>query len=347
MANNGKVFLALLSFLKRRGSADDLIRSSKRIKDISEFEKIGESIIDIEFDDSEKIPEYLGMNENDLYLYNNVNSSYSDYEIIDSYNVKESFLEGYGFVYLYNKETIESVQKISKILLGRETNFNENQQVVELNQVLYEEFPKECDNIIYEYCSEINHAISDAIRNDMNKEIGEVLKKYDFKVYNLETIRIRAADLFSYYLEYNAPNLNVTHLFEKIFSRYQIDGGWYENAYEYESSADIDKDSFNNYVQREFDTILDKVESEFNEDVIKNYYKLVNDISKKFPINKELPIPKTKKYNFVILGFDKEGPKIVIKLINNETRATKNITLTEENFNYLLYQPTLFDFDDI
>lgn len=346
MANNGKIFLALLSYVRGRGTADDLIRSSKRISDVSEFEKPGESIIDIEFD-SEKIMEYLGLYEDDIYLYNNINSPYSEFGPIDEYTVKENFLEGYDVYSTFNEESFELLSQISKLLLGKKIDFDDITQVSELNQKMFEHFRDECEDIIQDYTSEINIAIRDKMRDKINNDVNDALDKLDFKLINLEKIRIRAADLLSYFLEYNATHLNISQLFEKIFSKYQIEGGWYEDSYEYQYTTDFDTESYNNYAQRKLTNIIDKISSDMEDEDKKKYYELIDRISKKFPTNKKLPVPKTKKYNFLILGFEKEGPKIVIKLINNENRETKIITLTEENFNHLLYQPTLFDFDDM
>jgi hypothetical protein len=53
-------------------------------------------------------------------------------------------------------------------------------------------------------------------------------------------------------------------------------------------------------------------------------------------------LPKDKSIKFKIKNFDRDDMKIVV-LLNKQFKSEKTLSLTEEQFNYLLYQPELFD----
>ena len=72
---------------------------------------------------------------------------------------------------------------------------------------------------------------------------------------------------------------------------------------------------------------------------------MVDRISKKFELDKMYDLPKKKDVRFKIENFEMNPNKIVVKL----SRAFKQreLKLTEENFYHLLYQPTLFNLEEI
>ena len=61
---------------------------------------------------------------------------------------------------------------------------------------------------------------------------------------------------------------------------------------------------------------------------------------------KESEVVKEPKVQFRIEGFDKDGNRVIV-LLMHPTKGTQKISLSEENFNNLLYQPELFDRFDI
>ena len=69
-------------------------------------------------------------------------------------------------------------------------------------------------------------------------------------------------------------------------------------------------------------------------------------VTSKFNMDKWYKLPKSDKVSFKIVGFDKENLKITI-VLQKEFQGIRTLDLSEENFNNLLYQPTLFKFDEL
>ena len=73
---------------------------------------------------------------------------------------------------------------------------------------------------------------------------------------------------------------------------------------------------------------------------------MVDRIVKKYGSEKWHNLPKKpKEVRFKVTGFDKNPNKIEVKL--QKGLKERSLKLSEENFYNLLYQPTLFNFDDI
>ena len=109
-------------------------------------------------------------------------------------------------------------------------------------------------------------------------------------------------------------------------------GGWADVMYEYHNDENWDDKGFNNYVENKLDDIYDSIENDFE--------------GKMSSINEFLALPKEPKVQFRIEGFDKDGNRVIL-LLMHPTKGTQKISLSEENFNNLLYQPELFDRFDI
>jgi hypothetical protein len=78
---------------------------------------------------------------------------------------------------------------------------------------------------------------------------------------------------------------------------------------------------------------------------IKEYLELRNRIISKFKIDNWIDLPKDKKYKYKIKGFDKDDIKIFVELMT--PLGVKQVKLSEENFYNLLYQPSLFNLEEI
>jgi len=59
-------------------------------------------------------------------------------------------------------------------------------------------------------------------------------------------------------------------------------------------------------------------------------------------MDKGFELPKDQAIKFKIKNFDKDNMKIMV-LLNKQFKSEKTLSLTEEQFNNLLYQPELFD----
>ena len=87
---------------------------------------------------------------------------------------------------------------------------------------------------------------------------------------------------------------------------------------------------------------IEEVLKEIGEDKNQN----LSTTSFKFKSDVWYKLPKEPKVQFRIEGFDKDGNRVIL-LLMHPTKGTQKISLSEENFNNLLYQPELFDRFDI
>jgi hypothetical protein len=145
---------------------------------------------------------------------------------------------------------------------------------------------------------------------------------------------------------YNITKTDAITLFKTILEKEGLlgrMGGWYEDVYNYE--GDFDTASFNDEVERQLDSILEKMEDrDFGN--LTEYLDMVSRINKKFRIDKWYNLPKDKNIFFKIDNFDLKTMEIDI-LLQKTGKSIRKISVSEENFNNLLYQPELFDMDDL
>jgi len=82
---------------------------------------------------------------------------------------------------------------------------------------------------------------------------------------------------------------------------------------------------------------------------MKEFLNMIRRIREKFTVNTMYKLPKKNNVEFAVTGFDINTGKINVKIILHGQRANKVkvISLSEENFYNLLYQPTLFDLEDM
>ena len=159
-------------------------------------------------------------------------------------------------------------------------------------------------------------------------------------------VSIEAKKLFDFYLKKGLPHFPVTALLKKYFDDVSYNlGGWSDYIWEYSDPNLFDTEGLNRSISSDLDGILEKLED--NSEQTKKFKEMVDRITKKYPLGNIFRLPKdrNKKYEFIVKGFDLKEMKIIISLIWG--LKTKTLKLTEENFNHLLYQPELFNFEDV
>ena len=164
-----------------------------------------------------------------------------------------------------------------------------------------------------------------------------------------EGFRITVADLLVLYLNENAIHLPLKELLERVFRRRESPGGWQEDFYAYEDPDDFDSVSFNRTANRFFSDILETIEEEGEEEGVsfKDFTDMTSRILKKFRQEEYYFLPKDakKETRFKIEGFKFPEMKVVVTLSKGLKQTT--ITVSEQNFYNLLYQPSLFSLDEI
>ena len=344
-----KTFKALREYVKGRISADDLVRVEKLFSYVMESTNKGDSIINVEFQSNRDFLEKIGMSGDDIWIYEEVTSPYSSYEFFDRYSSTEDFMGGYTIYSYLDDENVELLEQISKAILPMKFDLDDDKFRRELSEKLMETFKSNTQNIIDEFSSERNDQIGKSLEEVIEKEMKEYFSQMDFE-FNDRGFKVSVADLLMLYMQYNAIHLPLSDLLEKVYSdSSDAPGGWTEDWYEYTDDEKFDTISFNRYVNRQLEEILETIQEDGEEEGVsfEDYLAMTDRITKKFEQDKFYYLPKdsSKETSFKVEGFEYPSIKITIKL--RRKNNYKTINLTEENFYHLLFQPSLFNLDAI
>lgn len=341
------LFIALRNFIKGKIGVNELYDADNSIEDIRVKSPIGKTLLNIKFKDRE-LEEGIGLDSDDVWFLRALNS-YDGYQFIDDYSGKDDFLEGYIFRHYINDENKEKLKFISSILLPNEKfDTDELEFSSKFANILFDSYNKETKEIIYDYASERNNQMSEGAKSYIQKNFFDALNELGIKIvdeYDFNEVQIELADLYMNALRFGLYDKKATDIVKRIIIAENKDknfGGWYDMSYEISSSGDMDLESFNRTVSNELDTIIDKIESNEN---FQEYLELRKKIISKYGFDDYHVLPKNKKYHFKIVGFDVDTLKINVLL--STPMGMKEIKVSEENFNHLLYQPTLFDLTEI
>jgi hypothetical protein len=207
------------------------------------------------------------------------------------------------------------------------------------------------ENIISEWKEEQEIVSKQNAIDVVDKELNDYLNKINFRIYTkFDKITTTIAQLIMWWVRLGRPEIdNVAEFFIKVIEKSGNPsniGNWEELRYT--GNFEINTERFNNNVSKQLDDIIETIEEDEN---INEFVKMTKRISSKFDVGygKWIPLPKNKKIMYNITGFDRDGNKIDVRLrkIYKDSYQFRDLKLTEENFYYLLYQPTLFKFDEI
>lgn len=342
-----ETFMALRDYVKGKIQKGELEDSDPDIYHVREDRSNrGQSVIKIGFND-DKFWKNAGLGEDDIWFMKMINSPYSDYEFMDSYSVTDDFRNGYTIFGELNEDNIEKLKQISRYIFPKKFDLENEEFRSDFADKLLTSFKSQTQDIIDDYQSEKNREMMQTAHERINKELVEYFNEYGFNYIADDEFTTTVANLIMLYIKENAIHEPLAKFLPKIFSSNNNSiGGWQENSYEYQDSKNFDSDSFNNYTERKLDEIIEKIEEGYDGDFnIQDYVDMVSRISKKFELDKMYNLPKKKDVRFKIETFEMNPNKVVVKL----SRAFKQreLKLTEENFYHLLYQPTLFNLEEI
>jgi hypothetical protein len=303
---------------------------------------LGQSKIIFDFGDDENFFKMLDLSEDDVWFLNVMNSHYSDYEFIDSYQVEEDFKEGYNIYGELNDENVEKLKQISEVILpSKEFALNDETYRQELSAVLLDLFENETDYILSDYFAEKNREMLITARESINKELDEVIEKIGFNFKRkFDEIYTTPANLLMFAAKFGINKIDAMSLIKQLIEESSGSGlgGWSENQYEYQDSDNFDNDSFNREVERQLDLILEKLEEDVN---VVEFLEFRKKILSKYDIDKVYKLPKDESIKFRIKNFDKDNIQVVVNFAGAKGVITRKFN--EEQFNNLLYQPELFD----
>jgi hypothetical protein len=348
----GEFIKTLREFTRGKIDYRELEDSDDAILKVKPSDPLGQSTIVIDFDTDEKFFKALDISEDDRWFLGVINSSYSSYEFMDSYQVEQDFKEGYVVYGDLNKENKEKLKEIAELILPEEEfDLDNDEYRVRLSETLINLFDDEMDWILGDYASEKNSEMLTTAQTSIEKEINGFLESIGFVLFrDYDQIVTTAANLLMWSARLQLPKIDIISLFNQIieYSGTGRIGGWYENSYEYQDYDNFDLNAFNNTVEKQFDNILEKLDEDENAggEKIKEFLGFRNRIVKKFGINKRNKLPIDKNVSFKVEGFDRENMKVIIR-IEKQYVGMRELKLSEENFNNLLYQPKLFDLFEI
>ena len=352
LIGSGEFIKALRNFSRGKIDYRELEDSDDAILKVKPSDPLGQSTIVIDFDTDEKFFKALDISEDDLWFLNSINSSYSSYEFLDSYQVEQDFKEGYIIYGELNEENKVKLKDISELILPEEEfNLNDDEYKIRLSETLLSLFDSEMDWILGNYHTEKNSEMLQTAEKSIEKEINEFLESIGFIVFKeYDQIATTPANLLMWSARLQLPKIDAISLFNQIIEYTGTGklGGWYENSYEYQDYENFDLNYFNYTVEQQFDNILEKLDEDENAGgkKIKEFLGFRNRIVKKFGINKRNKLPIDKNVSFKVEGFDRENMKVIIR-IEKQYVGIRELKLSEENFNNLLYQPKLFDLFEI
>jgi hypothetical protein len=271
---------------------------------------------------------------------------------MDSYQIKQDFKEGYIIYSELTDENIGLLKQIAEFVYPEKTfNIDDDTYRIQLNEKLLELFPDEIDSIIDDYGVEKNREMFTVAKETIESEINGLLDNSGFELYRgYEKVQTTVGNLLMWSARLGINKTNMSSLFNEIITNNGSGsiGGWFDNSYEFQNYEYFDSDSFNNEVTRQFDKILEEIESNSEENgiPINEFLNFRNRIFKKFKPEQWYKLPKDKNVSFRIEGFDRDDMKVIVRL-ESKTRGYRDVSLSEENFYNLLYQPGLFDADEL
>jgi hypothetical protein len=339
-----KYIKSLINYVRGTGDKDSIYDSDSSIYHIQTKQPLGKTEITVDFKDDEDFLYSIGLGDEDIWILRAVLFS-DDYEFFDSYYVTEDFQNGYIFYGDLNDENIEKLKYISTYLLpGYNFKLDDDNFREKLSSSLLSHYNNEIEYILDYWSGEANDSARFEAKTEIEKDINEFVEKNNFSIFSsFDKITTTITGIITWWVRLGRPDVDIKDLYEMVFNSTHNNqvGGWYEGGYSPYTS--FDKESFNDNVSDIFDKIIDDIDT--NEET-KKLLDMSKRVTSKFNMDKWYKLPKSDKVSFKIVGFDKENLKITI-VLQKEFQGIRTLDLSEENFNNLLYQPTLFKFDEL
>lgn len=329
------LLVALRDFARDKIRTWDLEDADPMISNVHPKMPRGNSIVTFNMKDKE-VYDLLDLGEENEYALDDIKR---DYDLVDSYSLKQDFEDGYGFFWdILNEENKNTLKRIASYLLpGVEFNLGNTEYQRKLNKILIDNFEYEVERVLSEFHYYEDQAVRETMKNTIKEDIDEMLygtgffMDSDFKLYSTVAhliVRIRETNYSG-----DLSGLIKSSLKDKGSRLY-----WAELRYNSDDKY-FDYDGYNKSAYSE----LNSIEEEILEDpTITENVEMAERITKIIPMNTPVPIPKEKTASVEILGF--EDGKVKVNIVSPKFGA-KLKKLSEENFYNLLYQLELFDLD--
>lgn len=348
---DNNLVIGLKNFSRGRIGKDDLYRIDDSIDYIDKKEPLGQSIITIKFKDSEKFLKEIGLDEGDAWFMRALNS-HNGYDFQDSYTIEQDFKEGYIVYGDLNDENTETLKGIATTILpNKEFEIDNDEYRQELSGMLLDLFPKEIDRILSDFEMEKNYEMTTVAKKQIEDEFNKPLEENNINLnYDMDEVDISVADLYLGALQLNLFNRNAEEIIIKLIEKILGNnfGGWYEHNYEYQDEKYFDSESFNREVERQFESIIEKLEERSEEEyTIQDFVEFRDRVTSKFKLKTWYTNPKDDNIIFLIDSFDSGSMSVKLNVKSKDLGLYKKLELDEEQFNNFLYQYSLNDYENM
>lgn len=339
------VFIALRDFLQGKINEYQLRDVDPGIDRVNRKSDLGSSILYYDYGDDESLFKAMGVSEEDIYAYQSVGNSYG-HDYYSEEMSHEDFNNGYGLWDDIDADNIEKLELISQFIMKEPCDLDNKDFINKFAETLYKVFPRETRSFISDYSQERDIAMKKNGESIIVDDLNNYFKGLDAFHTSSGEIGIKVQKLFDKYLDLGSPHYSLKRIFKEIFKEQEPDlSNWNDVIWESDWEEEFDKEEFNRSLERDLDTILEKLQDD--EGAAKNFVELIDRVTSKHPQGywKLLPKDKTKKVEYSVRGFDYPTQKIIVQL--RKDLKMKEFKMTEENFNNLLYQPELFNIGEL
>lgn len=336
-------FIALKNFLEGKLDKYELILIDKRINQVSPNPDLGLSKIYYDMGSDEDLLKLVGLSEEDIWTFRSVSSIYGG-DIYSEEASHEDFYSGYGFWVDLDEDNFDKLKMISQYIM-KEPFEVDNEFLGRFGKTLYNVFPKQTLSMIRDYAYERDGAMRSTGEEIVKKDIKDFFDESNITYNGDGVISFTVKTLYDKYLEMTTPHYSIYRVLREIFEENPSNMGNWSDAWESDWWENFDKEGFNRSVERELDSIIEKLEDDKGS--AKKFVELISRVSAKHPQGhwKNLPKDATKTVDYQVRGFDYPTQTIIVKL--RKDLKQKEFKMTEENFNNLLYQPELFKIGEL
>jgi hypothetical protein len=340
-----QIFFTLRKYLRGKVDKNYLFNSDQLIYDVRTYSDNTETLI-LEFENDVDFYETINLDEDDMTFLDYVNSS-SGWEFTSFDNLWDDTHQGYGIFNYFNVENNKKLEKI-KNYLNPSLELDSDKDLKILFGYLDDSFSRQTNNMISELSYQINNSSNENAQIETAKEIDGVLDAMGFSsIRKWDKLEIEISSLLLLYSKVGQNDLSIRELISMYLKKSELTkyiGNWYENSYEFESTAHVNWDRLYREFDDELDKIIEKMEDDVNSEKLTKFRELYSYIEKNFGKEKYIVLPKNKNINFSIEKYYPEEAKV--ELVIRGLKGTIRHKFDKENLIKFLYQPELFDLFD-
>ncbi len=338
-------FVALKNFIQGKIDSSDLKNLIPQIYKVDvNYDDLSKSLLTYEFENESDLLKMIDISDDDIWFYNSISNPYTGYYIYGPDNSETDFEEGYGLWDELDGDNWEKFETISRFVMKQP--FSQDIDFLSVfAHTLQRLFPKNVRAMINDYSQERDNQMKDAAQNVIQKDLDDYFSQLGME-YKNGFLKFEIGKVFEQYVYSGQLTLSFEKILKKYLkSDYTPEGGWSDSTWEYQSSDGFDSEYFNREVEKELDSIIEKIME--NEEESKNFISMVERIESKFKqgVLYDLPKDRSNKVKFSIQAYDYPKQEVIVKL--RKDLKEKTFSMKEQNFYNLLYQPELFKIGEL